>query len=135
MIKLLWSVAAGVAISMLSLLGYIYLAVSAIPDLKYVAEIAYVAATVLLLWLVGRSMSLAASIALGAAIALATQAAFDALAFCCYRGLAKDMDPFDSEHIRRSLLAFLILVVWYALVAAAVHAAAWFGARMHRPVC
>jgi hypothetical protein len=132
MIKLLCPVVSGIMISGVSLLGFISLAGSAMPDLKHAAELFYVVATAGLFLVMARSFGLAALIGLGIAIAVASELEYQVLGFCCFSGIVKDVDALSSDHLTRTILAAPLFVAWYTVIAVGAYGAARLVARGRR---
>ena len=102
MTKLLWAAVIGAAISVVSLLGFMFLAASTMPNFKYIAPLFYVAATAALFWRMSRSFRLAGLLGLAVLTALGSLFGFQALDFWRTGGVLKGgFRPRRSVHLVR----------------------------------
>jgi len=125
MTKLLWAAVSGAAISLMSLLGFMVLAGSNMPNLKYVALFFYVVATAALFWRMSRPFRLAGLLGLAILTALGSLVAFQALDFWRTGGVLKGMTPFSWDHLSYSAFSLGFFCAWYGLVAVATAIVAW----------
>jgi len=125
MTKLLWAAVIGAAICVLSMLGFMVLAASNAPNLKYVAPVFYVAATAALFWRMSRPFRLAGLLGLGVLTALGSVVTFQSLEFWRTGGVLKGTTPFTWDHLSHTAVSLGGLCAWYGLVAVATAIVAW----------
>ena len=125
MTKLLWAAVIGAAISVVSLLGFMFLAASTMPNFKYIAPLFYVAATAALFWRMSRSFRLAGLLGLAVLTALGSLFGFQALDFWRTGGVLKGVTPFTWDHLYYTSFVLGGLCTWYGLVAVATSVVAW----------
>jgi hypothetical protein len=115
--RLFWFAVIGAAVSVVSEHGYMWLAGSTMPDVKYVAVAVYVVVTVGLFWYASRSYRLATLFGLAALIAFVSVAKTPVFDFMT--GVT------DITWVYLSPMIYFTLPVvgaWYGLVAVAAHA-------------
>jgi hypothetical protein len=109
----------GVAISALSLIGYVELSQSWHEEAKSIIIAIYVLATLALFGFASRALTKASVIAVALTVAVLSVIMEQLLGFYIFQGLAKDVTAFDAEHFYLILKLMLTSIIWYLIVAMA----------------
>ena len=107
---------AGTVIFGVALVGFSLISASALAPFRYLVLLIYIVASLGLFWHAARFLSVASLIGLGCAIAVGSTSFYQILGFGFFRGLVKDLDPFEWPHLQSLALIFLLLLCWHLIV-------------------
>jgi hypothetical protein len=123
--RLFWFAVIGTAISAVSLVGFTYLATSAMPDRKHAAEVFYVVGMGALFWCVSRSGGFVALLRLAVVMAVVAVVELQAFQLFWSGTIGKDFGPFTWGHLTHTVWSLGIIGACYGVLAVIIHTAAW----------
>jgi hypothetical protein len=127
-------IAAGVSIYVFGLLGFVLASSSPLAEHRYAFVGAYVASTAILFLTAALKMRLRDMIASAAAMAVASVAVHQVLAFGRYPGLAKGFMAFSADHLEWLALVLAAFLVWYMFIAGVAYGLRGRGHRKRIPL-
>jgi hypothetical protein len=112
----------GTAISALSLFGFILIAKTADPQLRYAFVLFYIFATFFLFVMASYKISKSRLITLASATALSSICVEQLTGFYFFPGVTKDIYAFGWDHFKRLTIILCLAPLWYLMIALIVRA-------------
>jgi hypothetical protein len=107
----------GVIISVISLVGFVFISSTPALQFRYAFVLAYIAVTLCLFVFAARSLSAYSVVCLGFVVAIASVSVEQFLAFWRFPGLVKDLTMFGLEHLQKTAVILGGAICWYLFVA------------------